>query len=420
MKTKRILSLLLTILMLCSFLAIGAESSSAAVKIKDSDFGSEYNADIKLWVPSYYVNLAKKQCDRFVREYPDRNITIEIVAQSEDVAATQMLSDPEAAADVFGFASDQLGRLYNAKVIAPVPPTFAKDIKKTHYKNAVTACKKGGTLFAYPETGNGYYLVYDKRIVSAKQAKSLEATLKACKKAGKKFIMDIGTGYYSCSVAFAGGLRLNGLKADGYTQKFNKYNEKTVIATLKAFSKLTHKYSGTFVSLGPENICSGFSTGSVGAGVDGSWNAVADKDALGKNLGATKLPTIKVNGKNRPLTPMYGYKMIGVNAASMYPRTAQMLAYYLSSEKCQKERMTKLSWSPTIKSVGSSKSAKKDVTVSAMLKQNSNIVIQTDVAYTFWDPMANMGNKLVAKSTNPDTYDFKKLLKQTIKNITAE
>lgn len=420
MKTKRILSLLLTVLMLCSFLTIGAESSSATVKIKDSYFGDEYNSHIKLWVPDAYISLAKKQCDDFISMYPDRNITIEIIAQWEDTAATQMLSDPEAAADVFGFASDQMGRLYNAKVIAPVTPEFAKDIKKTHYKNAVTACKKDGVLYAYPETGNGYYLVYDKRTVSAKQAKSLEASLKACKKAGKKFIMDMQSGYYACSVAFAGGLKLKGLKSDGYTQKFNNYNEKTVVATLKAFSKLTHKYSGTFTSLGPEKISSGFANGSVGAGVDGSWNATADKEALGKNLGATKLPTINVNGKNRSLTPMYGYKMIGVNACSIYPRTSQMLAYYLSSEKCQKERMTELSWSPTIKSVGSSKAAKKDVTVTAMLKQNSNIVIQTDVADTFWDPMANLGDKIISKNTDPDTYNFKKLLKNTIKNIKAE
>ena len=178
-----------------------------------------------------------------------------------------------------------------------------------------------------------------------------------------------------------------------------------------------HDYSGTFTSLGPENISSGFSNGACAAGIDGSWNSTVDQDALGENLGAAKLPTINVDGEDKQMISMYGYKMIGVNAASKYPRTSQILAYYLSSEECQKQRAEELGWSPTNKVVVESDAVKNNVTISALVAQSAHAVAQVNVADTFWDPMANLGNKLVAEDTDPESYNFEKLLTDTLANI---
>jgi arabinogalactan oligomer/maltooligosaccharide transport system substrate-binding protein len=396
-----------------------AVDSMAFEDITAAEFGEEKDATLKVWGPDAYVDLLKKQCDAFVAKFPEQNIKIEVVAQGEDTAATQMLSDSEAGADVFGFASDQLNRLVNAKVISPIKPAYAASVATTDLEESVKVSTVDGNLYAFPETGNGYYLVYDKRVVTDEQAGSLEAILDACKAAKKLFIMDAGTGYYSCVFAFTGGVKIDGLKEDKVTQNFAEYDEAEAVATLKAFSKLMHDYAGTFMSLGPENISSGFSTGKCGAGVDGSWNSSVDKEALGENLGATKLPTINVDGTDKQMISMYGYKMIGVNAASKFPRTSQILAYYLSSEECQQQRADELGWSPTNKTVVESDTVKNDVTISALVEQSAHAVAQVNVADTFWDPMANLGNKLVAEDTDPETYDFAKLLNDTIANIAA-
>lgn len=400
--------------------AASGESTVTAKTIDEvtaDDFGDETNATLKVWGPDAYVDLLQEQCDAFVEKFADQNITIEVVAQGEDTAATQMLSDSEAGADVFGFASDQLNRLINAKVISPIAPAYAAAVAETDLEEAVKVCTIDENLYAFPETGNGYYLVYDKRYVSDEDAGSLEAILEACKTAGKKFIMDAGTGYYSCVFAFTGGVTIDGLEDDNTTQKFAEYDTATAVATLKAFSKLMHDYSGTFTSLGPENISSGFSNGACAAGIDGSWNSTVDQEALGENLGATKLPTINVDGEDKQMISMYGYKMIGVNAASKYPRTSQILAYYLSSEECQQQRADELGWSPTNKTVVESDTVKNNVTISALVAQSAHAVAQVNVADTFWDPMANLGNKLVAEDTDPESYDFEKLLTDTISNI---
>ncbi|MGN0487972.1 MAG: extracellular solute-binding protein [Ruminococcus sp.] len=445
---KRILALLLVAMMMVAVFAgcgttpannesngssaEGENSGAAEVTSTNFDdvvtadqFGDEKGAKLKVWGPDAYAKLLKEQCKAFTDKFKDQNISITVVAQGEDTAATQMKQDPDAGADVFGFASDQLNSLYDSGVIAPVAKTYANVIAKTDFENAVEVSTLDNTLYAFPETGNGYYLVYDKSVVSDKQAKSLEDILDACKKAGKKFIMDAGTGYYACLFAFTGGLKIDGYEEDGKTQKFNDYDEDQVIDTLKAFSTIMHKYAGTFQSLDPAKISSGFvSNGklksTVGAGIDGSWNSEPDSKALGDNFGATKLPTIKVNGKDTQMISMYGYKMIGVNANTKYPRTAQILAYYLSSEECQQQRCDELGWSPTNKVVSESDSAKDNVSIQALLAQSEHAVPQLNVSTTFWDPMANLGNKLVAEETNPEKFDFKSLLKNTISNIRDE
>lgn len=407
----------------------GSESSgdsSASVSVKDdlvdeSVFGDENNITLKVWAPDKAVKLVQQQVEDFKKAYPNKTFTkIEVVAQGEGDAATQLLNDASVAADVFSFPSDQLNKLVNAKVIAEVAfPEYETEINAEETVKAGTINNK---LYAYPETNdNGYYLVFDKTVVSDEQAKTLEGVLEACRAAGKKFIFNCGDGFYGCTFAFTGGVKIDGFESDGTTQKFAEYDEATAVATLQAFSKLMHDYSGTFTSLDVAQISSGFSTKTLGAGVDGSWNTKADQDALGDNFGAAKLPTIKVNDKDTQLISLFGYKYIGVNAASKFPAASQILALYLAGEKCQKDRAEQLGWGPSNKKVQEDPVVKNSPVLQAIIEQSKNACVQVNIADTFWTPMGNLGNKLIAEKTNPsDAEFFKKLLKDTISNVRDE
>ena len=391
--------------------------------VTDADFGDEKDAKLKVWGPDAYRKLLQKQCDAFCEKYADKNITIKVVPQSEDTAATMMQTDAKAGADVFGFASDQFSNLINTGILSPINAKYAADIEATNNKASVdiSMALNNSTgkdaLYAYPETGNGYFLVYDKAVVTDEDAASLEAILEACKKSGKKFIMDVGNGYYACMFVFTGGLRLEGLDDDG-KQKFNDYDEKEVAASMKAFSKLMHDYKGTFMSDAVTAIPSGFASkpSTVGAGIDGNWDTADISKALGDNFGAAKLPTINIDGTDTQIYSMYGYKMIGVNASSKYPRTSQILGYYLASEECQKQRAEELGWSPTNNAVVESDVVKNDPAISALIAQSEFSVPQANVG-PIWDPFKSLGNKLLADDTDPETFDFAGLLETVIKNI---
>lgn len=394
--------------------------STGDASATSNDFGDEDNISLKVWAPDKAVSKFEQQCEAFKALYPEKKIDITVVAQGENDAATNLLSDASVAADVFGFASDQLNNLVTAKVISKV--AYADAVKERDTEESVSAATVDGTLYAYPETGdNGYYLVYDKSIVSDDQAKKFEDTLEACKTAGKKFIMDAGNGFYACVFTFTGGLKIDGFEEDGLTQKFTEYDEAEVVATLQAFSKLMHDYKGTFQSLSTDAISSGFAQKSCGAGIDGSWNTVVNKEALGENFGAAKLPTINVNGEDKQMVSMLGYKYIGVNAASKFPRSAQILANYLAGEDCQRERTVDLGWGPSNKAVNSEEVVTGSTVLTAIAEQGKFAVPQVNVASTFWNPFANLGNKLIADETDPSNAEFfKKLITDTIANVRDE
>ena len=406
----------------------GGESSAAGIegsKVDLSYFGEEDNIKLKVWTPDASVNLIKKQVEEFKKLYSDKKIDIQVIAQGEGDAGTQVLNDASAAADVFSFPSDQLNNLVDAGVLAPV--AFGDQVSANNSPETVKAGtmkdKEGNdTLYAYPQTNdNGYYLVYDNTVVTADDAKTLEGTLEACKKAGKKFIMNAGDGFYACTFAFTAGVQVDGLEDDGITQKFKDYDEDEAVATLQAFGKLIKKYKGTFTSLDVANISSGFNTGTCGAGIDGSWDTASNKKALGEKFGAAKLPTINVNGTDKQLVSMFGYKYVGINASSKFPRSAQILAFYLTGEECQLQKAEELGWGPSNLNVQKNKVVTESAVLTAIAAQAENACPQVNIASTFWNPMGNLGNTIIKDDWNPDNLDkTKELLNDTVKNIRDE
>lgn len=403
------------------------ESSSTVTGVNSSTvdyayFGEEDNIKLKVWAPDAAVNLVKQQIEDFKKAYSEKKFDITVVAQGESDAATQMLNDASAAADVFSFPSDQLNKLVDAGVIAPVAKGFTDYVSSSNSEDTVKAGTSKDTLYAYPETNdNGYYMVYDNTVVTEEDAKTLEGTLAACQKAGKKFIFDAGDGFYACTFAFTGGAKIDGLEEDGITQKFVDYDEDEAVKTLQAFAKLIKEYKGTFTSLNVKNVASGFKNGTCGAGVDGSWDTKVNKDSLGDKFGAAKLPTINVDGEDKQLISMFGYKYIGVNGSSKFPNSAQILALYLSGEECQKQRTEELGWGPSNKNVQQDKLVTESPVLNAIKDQSQNSCTQVNIASTFWTPMGNLGNKLVAEEWNPDDADAtRKLLQDTITNIRDE
>ena len=384
-------------------------------------FGDEDNITLKVWAPDKAVALVQKQVEAFKSHYSDKKFTsIEVVAQGENDAATLIVNDPEKAADVFGFPSDQLNKLKDAQVLTPVAPALLPTVKAMNAEKTVGAATFDDQLYAFPETNdNGYYLVYDNSVVSAEQAATFEAVLEACKAAGKTFVMDAGNGYYSCVFAFTGGAIVDGFEADGTTQKFVEYNEDEVVDTLMAFAKLMKTYKGTFVSQDPANISTGFKNGKVGAGVDGTWNSQPDKDALGDKFGAAKLPTIKVGDTDKQMISMFGYKYIGVNSHTKFQRSAQILAYYLAGQECQEQRAKEIGWGPS--NTEALKAVADDPILQAVAAQADNAVPQVNIAGTFSSSMGTLGSEMYKDGWNPDDKAATKtLFEKTIANVRDE
>lgn len=377
---------------------------------------------LKVWGPDKAQEILKTQCATFsdnMKAYGD--ITIEVVPQGEADAATQVLTDASAAADVFGFACDNLDKLVTAGALLQVTGADLDFVNEANTEASVKAATKDGNVWAYPETGdNSYILVYNKKYVSDDQAKTLEGTLEACKAANKKFAMDAGNGYYACIFLFTGGVKIDGFEEDKETQHFSDYDEGKAIKTMLAFQSLFTEYRDIFLNGDSSKVVDGFKSDTVAAGIDGSWNFASAKEALGENAGFAVLPTIKVDGTDTPIVNMFGYKLLGVNSSTKFPNTAIELAKFLSGEECQTQRAEQLNWGPSNKTVAESDLCKNDAALNAILAQQANSVAQVGIAPTFWTPVGAFGNKIV-DFDNPLTEDSaKELLNQTISNVRDE
>ena len=382
------------------FVPAGDPYDTPAEPDEDDPFYGEDNIRLTVWTASAAESLTKDLCSEFIGQYPQKNISITVKPMEVYDAYAQVVNDPNAAADVFGFASDQLNSLNKASVLSS-PEDYGNytEVWMRDSTASVNAATLDGELLAYPQTGeNGYYLIYDKRIVSDADAETLEGVLAACKKAGKKFIMDAGNGYYACMFMFTGGLTLEGTDIDGI-QQFNYYDEDEVIDSLVAFNKLVSQYSGTFQSDNVDKILSGMQNNTVGAGFDGSWNAARARDILGDNYGAVKLPTIKINGSDTQIVSMNGYKFVGVNNYTSYPEAAHLLAKYLTDEDAQMRFAEVLAWSPSNLNVAGSYVVSQNIGTIACLEQAEYSVPQVDIANTFWTPVGSLGNYICTKGT---------------------
>ena len=384
--------------------------------------GAGGTINLKVWGPDAVQDVLKSQCATFsenMKSYGD--VQIEVVPQGEADSATQVLTDASAAADVFGFACDNLDKLVTAGALLQVTGADLDFVNSSNTESSVAAASKNGSVWAYPETGdNSYILVYNKDYVSDEQAKTLEGTLEACKAANKKFAMDAGNGFYSCIFMFTGGLTIDGFEEDGETQKFSDYDEEKMVKTMMAFQNLFTQYRDIFLNGDVTKVVDGFKSDTVAAGIDGSWNFSNAKAALGDKAGFAVLPTIDVDGTATPIINMFGYKLLGVNSSTLYPNTAIELAKFLSGEECQKQRAEQLNWGPSNKVVAESDSIKSDAALNAILSQQANSVPQVGIAPTFWTPVGAFCNKIV-DFDNPLTEDSAKaLIKQTISNVRDE
>ena len=401
---KKIIALLLAVLMLATALAAcGGNTPGGGNNGSAGDSGDiESGANLKVWVPKAMTELTQQMCDAFVEEHADKNLSVTVEPQEEGNVASSILTDPQVAADVFSFVSDQVNRLDNSKVLSVVPDANVEEIKGRDSEESVNAATLNGTVLAYPETGeNGYYLAYDKSVVTDEDAKTLEGVLEACRKCGRKFNMNAGDGFYACMFPFTGGLATDGLDEEG-NQKFNNYNEEEVLDALEAFSNLFNEYKDIFQNDNVDKTGSGMAQDpkTVAAGIDGSWNAAIVKKNLGENYGAVKLPTINIKGEDKQIISISGYKLIGVNDLTQNPNAAHALANYLAGEECQLKRAEEKSWSPSNMNVQQSDAVKNNEGSAACLEQAKYAVPQININEIFWAPFGNLGKFLCTAGNN--------------------
>lgn len=408
MKFKKVLALGLVGAMAISMAACGKTSSSTDNGGSGNAGTSNETVSLRVWGGEEDQNLLKELVEKFKTTYPDQKFNIEIGVESESTAKDTILTDVEAAADVFAFASDQIVDLNNAKALANIEDmdaalqNYAKksiaDVKAANGEGSVEAASIDGKLMAFPMTGgNGYFLYYDSSVISEEDAATWDTLLAAADKAGKKVGMTLASGWYDASFFYGAGFT-TGLNDDGTTAiDFNGTSKDGYTGVQVTQSMLNIASNKAFMAIADGDISNQIAGGTLAAVISGTWDADNAQKVFGDGYAATKLPTYTLNGKQVQQGSVSGYKFIGVNAYSKNVGWATVFAEFLTNEESQATRFEQRQLAPTNKKVAASDEVSKNVAIAASGAQDAYGVIQT-VSAKYWDPAKTFGEMIAQGS----------------------
>ena len=408
MKFKKVLALGLVGAMAISMAACGKTSSSTDSGGSGNAGTSNETVSLRVWGGEEDQNLLKELVEKFKKTYPDQKFDIEIGVESESTAKDTVLTDVEAAADVFAFASDQIVDLNNAKALANIEDmdaalqNYAKksvaDIKAANGDGSVEAASIDGKLMAFPMTGgNGYFLYYDSSVISDEDAATWDTLLAAADKAGKKVGMTLASGWYNASFFYGAGFT-TGLNDDGTTAiDFNGTSKDGYTGVQVTQSMLNIASKTAFMAIADGDVSNQIAGGTLAAVISGTWDAENAQKVFGDGYAAAKLPTYTLDGKQVQQGSVSGYKFLGVNAYSKNVGWATVLAEFLTNEESQATRFEQRQLAPTNKKVAASDEVSKNVAIAASAAQDAYGVIQT-VSAKYWDPAKTFGEMIAQGS----------------------
>ncbi len=346
---------------------------------------------ITVWAPDAVVDLTQSKLDTWLAGQNDWNAKydIKVSAMGEGEAATQLLTDVEAGADIFGFAQDQLARLVAAGALSKPGGVFLDNIKNNNDAASVGAVTLNGDIYAYPETSdNGYFLYYDKSVVS--DPSTLEGIIEQCGAAGKNFYMDIQSGWYDVAFFFGTGAQCYyEYDTEGnVTGAVCDYSGENGLKAMKAMVNMA-KSKGKGYDQAPDGAASLFNPegGTAGALVSGTWDAATVKDFLGDNYAAVKMPTFTVDGKSYQMSGFGGFKLVGVKPQTDSDKLTfcHIVADYLTSEEMQLARFDANSWGPSNKNAQQSSGVQSDAALAALADQLQYCPGQGQYPQAYWD-----------------------------------
>ena len=388
---------------------------SLALLLSLASFASADDSQIKVWVAENAVEFTKAQIEAFKAANPDFagfEYVVEPVGEGD--AASKVITDVESAADIYGFAQDQLGRLVQAGAIEVVEEENAKKVEAENDAGSVAAVKVGGVMYAYPMTSdNGYFLYYDKSVVT--DPTDLDKILADCEAAGKSFYMQINSGWYQVAFFFAHDCELSyETDSDGAYVKLNTdYASDKGVTALKSIIKMAK--SPAF-----QNGSSLSTATNVAAIVDGVWDAGAAQDLFGENYAATKLPV----ADGVQLSGFGGFKMLGVKPQTSDEKLAacDALAAYLTSEEVQLARFLdpELQWGPSNLNAQQNEAVKANVALAALGEQLAYTIPQGQYPNGYWTAAEGLGDDIIAdKLDDADDAALLETLKTFVANCEA-
>lgn len=414
--TKKVVAALLTAAMTAS--------------LATTAMAGEDTVSLTLWGAEEDQDLLKELVEKFEETYSDVTFDIQIGVESESTAKDTILTDVEAAADVFAFASDQIYDLVNAGALANldeydeafqgVAGKSLDDVRAANSESSVEAATVDGNMYAFPMSGdNSYFLYYDSSVISEEDAQSWDTLLAAAEAAGKKVGMTLASGWYNAGFFYGAGFTTD-LNDDGTTtMDWNQVSADGYTGISVVQSMLNIAGSPAFQAIADGDISNQIASGNLCAAISGTWDATVAQETFGDGYAATKLPTFTVGEDQVQMGSAFGYKFVGVNAYAENIGWAAVLAEFLTNEEAQVARFNARQIGPTNINAAASDEVTANVAISAVVAQSEFGVIQR-VGGKYWDPAQSFGENIAQGTVAADDeVAIQEMLDTLVEGVTA-
>ena len=402
MRKKRIVSLLA-----CGVIAAGTTVGLTACSSNDG---------ITVWGSQDEQATLQQMVDLFLEQNSDVTIPIKVGVASAADAVTNLSVDATVGADVYCYVNDQLINLINYTALQPIPEAAVARIKEANTEASVNSAELNGDYYGYPYAAdNGYFLYYNKNIMTEEEAGSLEGILEACKKNRKYFIYNmteawyVGAFFLGTAEGCVGGtydVEYEGTVVSSAGTNFDQNVPGTEYSIAKVGGDAMVRLNSNkwFIS-GDDSTIAQYLTGDgtdtmFGACISGTWNASLIQEKLGDGYAATKLPTYhsEVTGEDYQMGSLMGYKHFGVNPHTKHASEAHRLAEFLTSEAMQELRFDNLQTGPSNKNVAKLPKIGESVALSALIKQGDYATPQGVFPDSYWNAMKAFGGNVCGQT----------------------
>ena len=407
---SRILCLILAIVMMLSCLVAckkpdqgntpdtGDQGNQPGTEVDPyAELAGEYN--ITMWVSEIEGVSAQfqEQIKAFEAKYSGIKINAEIEGVTEADAATKVVADVNSAPDIYCFAQDQLARLIQAAALAAPIEKVANEVKASHDAGSIAAASVAGSLYAYPLTAdNGFYMFYDKSLITEEDAESMEKLIEICNENGKTFRYPLSNGWYNAGFFFATGCYSTWMTDTNgqFTSIDDTYNSAEGLVAMKAMQKLAQAQC---FNADNEKVLT-----DAAVVITGTWAVNSMMEVFGDNYAATDLPSFEVDGKSYHIGSFTGNKLMGVKPQADQKRSIvlSLLAQFLTDTECQMQRFESFGWGPSNLVAQQSEAVQADPALAAFAKQAAYGKPQGQISGAWWDIAAVLGDE--AKNATSD------------------
>ena len=370
------------------------------------------NITIKVWTPTEDQaegnNWVEKIEADFKAKYPGyKNVKFENTTMGEGDAGAAVIADVTAAADVYMFANDQMGKIIKAGGLAKLVGANKQYVLDNNNDFMVsTVTHTDGELYGFPVTNNTWFMYYDKTVFSEEDVKSLDTMLTK----GKVYL-PFGTGWTAGCIFLGCGGTIFGENGIEVAKGIDFGGEKGYMAG----KKMVELVANENVVAGGMDI-SKMVNREVNATFTGSWERKNMEAAYGENLGVAQLPKFTIEGKEYQMTAMSGSKCVGVNpnagigdngVVKLYIST--LFASYMASAEAQLARYEMRGVIPAHKDLVANEKIQKDAVAVAEMNTIANcskLQSALEEMSNYWGPVETFGGKVVSKDITMDTVEI--------------